>query len=384
MRFPKTLVVGYVIALACSTQAAPQTLKLNLAPGMNYAFDNKTTLDMNLGLTMGGQQMTMQQAISQSMSGTIEVLEAVNGRPSKAKVNFAPTCGSSATMMGQQQDKPFALAGKTVTVTMNGSNLDIQPADGIDDETRKAVAELVSIDDGIYPTKAVDVGDEWMGGFGAAGPMQPKLKLKVANFSKINGRDVVELACSGDIAGVENGMNMSGTVSGPVVMDILTGLSVDGKISGDLKINGNTNENGVQVAIDGTGKMSVSAKNVIGAAGGVAPMPNNPTPAAGGNPLGGENPLAGVTAPTLNGLYAGDGLTMTVNGNNINLELGTSKLSGNIVSHDGNKFAGTFSSNGKTFDFTGIDNGTSVDFTTGSKTYKLKQQSPAAPANPLG
>lgn len=379
---------GWVLALAVSAHAAT-TLKLDVKPGVSYAFDNTMNLDLNLGLNAGGQQMNLQQTLAQVSAGTVEVLEAVDGKINKAKISFDAKNAQTMTTMGQTQSSPFALAGKTVTATRNGDAVDIQPADGIDEQTRDAVVELIKGEDGIYPARPVEVGDEWDGTLGS-GDMKLQMKFKLDRVATINGREVAELSTNGQLAGVVNGMNMKGNVVGPMVIDVATGLIASGNVAGDLKIDGNVVEQGQQIAVDGAGKMSVTAKSTINApASRVAPggepghalnPPNGPqTPAHGAptNPLGGD----AAPAPSLSGTYAGDGLTMTVTGDDIRLELGASKFTGKITRRSGVDFSGTFSHDGKSFDFTGIPNGDSVDFTTGTKTYKLKKQ---GAANPLG
>lgn len=365
MRDRMKLLSGLVLILAGSAQGAT-TLKPNITPGVSYAFDNTMKLDLNLGLMAGGQQMNVQQTIAQSSAGTVEVLEAAGGKISKAKITFAPSCGASVTMMGQQQNKAFALAGKTVTATLNGKLVDVVPADGVDEESRKAIADLITGEDGIYPTKAVNVGDEWSGSLGN-GEMKSAMKFKLERISNVNGREVAELTTTGQISGVENGMNMNGTVAGPVVMDVLTGIVASGQVGGDLKIDGNMTEAGQQIVVNGTGKMSVGTKTVI--SGTTVTPPPVITPPAVDGPV------------TLAGLYAGDGLTLNVTGDDVKIELGTNQFGGKIAQRNGANLAGTFTHNGKAFDFKCVVNGDAVDFITGSKTYKLKKQ---GAANPLG
>lgn len=384
MRNRMKLMTALVLAMAGVAHAVPQALRLSLPPGTSYTFNSTMKTDMDLMVNANGQQMPMQQSQGRVMSGTIEVLESANGVPTKTKVTFGQDCGMSMSMMGQQQGRPFALAGRTVTVTVNGEAIDIVPADGVDEEVRSAVSELVVRQDGIYPDRPVDVGDTWQGNLGAAaGELQPKLTLKLERFDTVDGRSVAHLACQGEMNGVNNGMNIAGTLAGPLVLDIATGLPLEGSLAGDMKMNGNTTENGMPIQINGTGKMTFTGRHVIR---GDAPRPfapdvnpnpiNPPNPV---NPIGPDNPLGG--APALGGTYTGDGLTMTIAGDDIQLDLGGRKFAGKIARLDGSTVSGSFSHEGTTFDFKCVPNGNDIDFTTGTRTYKLKKQ---GGGNPLG
>lgn len=370
MRNRLTLLSGLVLVLAGSSFAAT-TLKPSVTPGLSYAFDNTTKMDLNLTLNIGGQQMNMPQTMTQVSTGTLEVLEAANGKISKAKITFAPNCASSMAAMGQQQEKPFPLAGKTVTAALTPTGVDIQPPDGVDADTQKSVLEMLKGEDGLYPTRPVNVGDEWTGALGS-GEMKSDVKFKLDRVSTVNGREVAEITAGGTLSGVENGMNMAGNIKGPVVMDVQTGLITSAAIAGDMKIDGNVVENGQQIAITGNGTMSVAAKNTISGAGAVPNANGNMPPPINNFPL----PTA-----ALSGAYAGDGLTMNVTGDDIALELGVNKFTGKITQRNGANLAGNFSHQGTTFDFKCVVNGDNVDFTTGTKTYKLKKQ---GNPNPLG
>jgi hypothetical protein len=372
------------VVLFCAVTAhSAETLRQNVTPGVVYQFDQSLTMNMNLTINTGGQQMNMVQTVRQATVGKMEVIEAASGQPSKARISFTPQSGGTMEMMGQSQSLPFNLAGKTVTATVKDGVVSVDDPNA-DQMSKGAIDGLMKSDDGMFPDRPVNPGDEWNGTFAAGANMKPSLKIKFDRVSDVGGRRVAELSCQGTLDGNEQGMNMRGTIGGPVVVDLATGLVVKGAMAGDLVVEGATQQAGANMTVNGTAKLgmnvagNVSGGNAVANVGGGANGPiAGPAPVA---PV--DNPLVGGPAPTaVDGTFSGDGLVMTVNGKSVRLELGANTFDGTITAQDATSFKGNFSHQGQSFDFNATLAGDTVNFITGQKTYRLKKQ---GANNPLG
>ena len=73
---------------------------------------------MQMTVNMNGQQQQMQQSSDQHRKGTAEILAASNGIPTSVRVQFDPSCTTNMNSNGQQQQVPFPLSGRTITVSV--------------------------------------------------------------------------------------------------------------------------------------------------------------------------------------------------------------------------------------------------------------------------
>ena len=255
-------------ALAPASQALAATeLKYDLPEGTKFKFSQRDAMDLDLTMVMAGQQMNTQMVVDNTVSGEQTVLAAQGGIPTKVKIAFDPGLATKMTMMGQDQTTPFALAGKTVTVTRPVGGEATVDAGGaeVDDAVRKAVGDLVDYDPATLPGKPIEVGDSWKpevpmaAGEGQKGDMT----LTLVRLSDRAGRRVAELRADAEVSGDVQGMKMSGTRTGPIVVDLATGLVVDSKLDGDMTLSGTQEQEGMKITFDGTGTGTSAATGQI-------------------------------------------------------------------------------------------------------------------------
>jgi hypothetical protein len=295
-------VAAAALAPADHAAATAETIRFNITPGLTYAFDRGSTVDLALELSGGGQKMEAAQRAVESIRGTVEILAAENGRPTRARVSFDPASLTVTTFMGQEQRTPFALAGRTVVLSLAGTELrGLEPEDGapplpeLDPAVRRAIADVVAADDAMLPKTPVDVGDSWTAEPRRPGDqIHPSLRYRVREFTERNGRRVAVLECRGTLVGTQPGVDLKGTVSGPTLLDLETGLMLEGTLTGSLTSSGVVDQGGVSVFIFGQGTIEQSARLTIPPVAGGSP---NAAPAAEATEAAGMAPeIAAATA----------------------------------------------------------------------------------------
>ena len=389
--------VSLLVALPALAQDAAQKkqLKLDLAPGAEVAFDEAMTFALDMKMDMGAAgNMNVQQTIEAKSAGTVSVLEVADGVPTKVRVTFSPDSGTTTTTMGQATPVPFPLAGRVVTVTRAAgapsasAQVTAEPPVQIDEATRQQVAELMDFDRAMLPETPVGVGDTWQPGAAAMGQMMPGMTpqatLRLTGFGEQQGRAVAqvqsEMSASGAMAEM-GGAQMTLKASGPIVIDVATGVPLSGQMSGDMTMKGQVQQGGMSLNVDGTGQIKVNSTNRISGGG---------TPGAGAAQAAGGGPDAGASAqPSAAQKYAGDGLNVSVaDDDTVAITMGGQTYPGRVTSRgDDGSMKGQFTANGGTFDFTAKVSGETMTLESGGKSYTLKQEGeakpPAAP-NPLG
>ena len=353
-------------ALASQNALAAEILRYNVAPGTKFAFRNTMTVDMSLDLNASGQQMDMEQKINRTMSGTITAIEVDGGKPTLMEVAFDDSCGSAIDTNGTAQEQPFALAGKTVKVTLAGDDMTVEGGGEIDEETRKAVLEIVYLEDSLFPSEPVDVGAEWPGRLTRDESVAQELIFTLEKIEERSGRRIAVLRCRGKIQEDNNGIDMQGEIGGPVYVDMATGLVVESVVEGGLVVDGESSEGGVVVTIKGTGEIGATTGGDILDDG------------AGGSLISSEDKAAGQRH---DGVYEGEGLKMTVSGDKAVLEMNGLVLDGRIESRDGDAFTGSFLYQEERFEFQGAFSSGGATLTSGTKTYNMKR---GGVVNPIG
>lgn len=273
---------GFVlIAVGLSTPGmAAERIEFRLPPGFSYTFDNVTDSTSVLDVSADGlQSMTVEQKLEQRIRGSVEVLESTDGIPARVRISFDATSGSTISSNGASETTPFALAGQTVEVRVEDERVvSIVDANGhdaaLDDETRSVVSELAIAEQAMLPGRPVQAGDEWLADFTRDDrPLTPILTLQVAGFGEQGGRRIAKLDADGTLKGFQEGMDMDGRVSGPIVMDLESGLPLSSRLSGTIAIDGRVDQNGTPLTITGSQDVTNSSSSRIvarAAAGSVA------------------------------------------------------------------------------------------------------------------
>ncbi|MFK7959097.1 MAG: hypothetical protein AB8G96_01105 [Phycisphaerales bacterium] len=370
----RTVAVAVASLVLAGTALAAETIQYAVPSGLKFSFDNTMRLDLSISMDLMGQQMKFDQKMSQIMKGSAEVLESANGRPTRVRMTFDDSCGGSTSGMGGEAPIPFSVGGQTVTVTVKGKTVTLEPSDAVDDVTRQAIADLVVLDDGFLPKKPVDVGDEWEGSFGSSANAAPgaeasRVTFRVEKFTEMAGRQVAVLSARGTMDETADGMNMKTDITGPVIVDLATGLVMKATVDGTVVMDGKAVQQGMEITMQGTGAMKVRNGVVFGASGSAGRVAAPAIRPAKSNPLGGEK----EPASDLDGTWSGDGLTMVVKGSVATLTLGDLALDGTLTEQTSGNFKGTFKYGGETFTFEGDFEGDSASLVTGGATYALKR-----------
>ena len=390
-------------AAAAVAQAARE-LKLQVPAGTSFGFGQVTDVTMDMKIAAGENNMNMTLAANNTVAGTAEVLEVgADGLPTKVRFTFDPTSGTQVQMMGQNQQEPFELAGKTATLTMNaGGEPALDPPAG--EETLETLVSLFDFNQSLMPDRPVTVGESWqaedanpMGGVG--GEAGGTTTVTLVGYRDVGGREAAELRLQGNLDGEMEGMTSRGQVGGTTLVDAQTGLIVGGQITGDLTVSGNDFQ-GMQAQVDGDLDLNVSYNGSVNGAGGgmvagagvdqpAAPdVPSfPPAPSADGDPATPATPAA-PAGDLLTGEYEGDGLKLVVGdpaGSTypVTILKGTATYQGTITSTVGDSFSGSFTAGGNPFPFSGTRTPAGLSFQTGTSTYNLTGSKAEQPANPL-
>ena len=371
-------------------------IALNAPVGTQIQFAETTGLNFDMQMNLGGQQMNVQQQIANREAGTMEVLEADGGRPTKVRVTFAPDSGASVESNGQSQKSPFPLAGQTVTITAAaGDSVTVEPDPGLDPAVKKELRDYLTLGGGLLPEEPIGPGDSWKpdpDAMGEAMPgITPETTLTLGQFATRDGREVAEVTAKVQAQGEMQGANMNVTANGPMVFDVATGVLLSSDIAGDIKMSGTVEQQGMTVQIDGGGKLTQQSRNTLTSAGGGAAATLQPpaggaaaTPQTPVPPATPDAPAVGSTEPA--DLYTDGTLAVAVRGDTLTLTRGGDSYPGTVASRNGQSLSGTFTASGTAFPYTATLAGDTLTFETGGATYTLKKQGATSPtpANPFG
>ncbi|MCA8960964.1 MAG: hypothetical protein KDC38_10650 [Planctomycetes bacterium] len=374
--------------LSGSVRAA-EALRFQLSPGLTISFEDSTQFEFTVQLPSEGAPVTVTQEIRQSTRGELTVLEASGGIPTLLRIAFDPQCSATVVSMGQTQSQPFALAGKTVAVRVQGDAItEVSSESGpvaIDELTRGVLQNVALYRRELYPDRPIDIGQDWVADLSRDGePFQPRLELHVDRFEERVGRRIALISGTGRWTGSQDGLDMTGTLTGSMTVDVATGLAIESRLVGPLELKGAANSGAA--GLTGKGLVQTRSRVTIGGTG-VGTPGETPRP-TGGAVLPGIG-TRGI-ATSFDGVYSGDGLTMSVTGRSITLELGAMRFGGEVTATDDGGFRGTFAADGSSFPFDARVGPENATFTTGSRTYALiRRGSPsvgpiAGPPNPLG
>ncbi|MEM8816659.1 MAG: hypothetical protein AAGE85_12610 [Pseudomonadota bacterium] len=255
---------------------AAERIEYRMPAGFTYSFDSLTESRSVVDMISAGQSTTLEQTYEQHIQGAVEVLEASGGTPTELRIRFDQSSGSKTIVSGTTQETPFALAGRTIEVTVLDEQV-VSITDGsgrnmpLDDETRSVVAELAIAERAILPGRAVGIGDQWTADLVREDrPLAPKLTLEVAGFGEQAGRRIVKLDVDGPFEGAQQGLDMQGDVSGPIIVDVESGLPLSSRLSGTAAISGELEQNGSRVTLTGNQTIKISSRSQIGGAAVVA------------------------------------------------------------------------------------------------------------------
>lgn len=247
------------VLLASAVVARGQhTLRYSIEPGLTYRFEQTVSMQMDLEMQSGWQQMQVDQASDQVTRGSIEVLEVEGGVTSRARVIFDRDSGTTMTssVMPQPQRTAFELAGRTVLASIGpGGTLTItdedgDPLRGLMPDTTQLVRSLAIPDAAFPPKQPIQVGDAWTARLGSASdPVRPEYTFTLKSVE--DGR--AELTAQGRIASEAEGITFAAELAGDVAVDVRTGLPIASTLSGPLTSGGEANNGGVVTTIKGSG-----------------------------------------------------------------------------------------------------------------------------------
>src|SRR5687768_7981944 len=155
-RFASVAVVVALLASAAAVHGQQITFGKRAEVGQRATF--KTDVGTQMKISVAGQNIDQTMKVNRSATVTIEAVDAA-GRPTKATYVFDNNNTGEMVMAGQRQEMASGLAGKTVTVTRNGEELDYSVQ--LDDESKKELKEMFTPESGMLPSKPIGVGETW-------------------------------------------------------------------------------------------------------------------------------------------------------------------------------------------------------------------------------
>lgn len=165
------------------------------------------TMQLNMTISMNGQQNPVQQNMGQNRAGKVQVLEAQGAdRQPRQLLSCSPNCTGYMETVGQgKQDQPFALTGQTVTAVRQPDGSYTLEGNPCADASE--VDDYVKIEEGMFPKRA-SPGDSWDVApeeFAKAMQMDPLAKerqAKLVSVDAVGGRQVasidINLSLEGD------------------------------------------------------------------------------------------------------------------------------------------------------------------------------------------
>lgn len=301
------IVVALGVVMVAGVVRAGEAIRYAVEPGLRYAFELETDLAMQVE---GQGAMTSQRRVT----GTLEVLEAVDGVPVRSRVVF--DAGSATRVAGGQVPNPdeltipFGLAGRTVetTIAADGAVAILDAASGrpvaLDEADRDLVANLVRVDEALLPTDEVAVGDTWQARPDVAGVgMTQRYRFTVEAFEPRVGRPSVRLNSVATIREDAHGLRTKAELTGTATVDLATGLVVESEASGPIRVRGSDGGNVGAASIRGEGTLRQSVRLVFaGQAPEASPSAGAPEPPA----TDAAEPVAAAVAPAGAGVAGWD------------------------------------------------------------------------------
>lgn len=250
--------------LACGIACGQELLRYAFTPGLAYRFDQSMHMHLDMQIEASGQQFTMQQTMKQRVKGRVAVLEVAEGLPTKIRVALDQDAGMEMTGMGQDRFVPEPLAGRTVIVTVvpdGEPRIEVGDEAGplpmVDPQTRATLVDLVTPNPAFLPNRVVEVGDEWTATLGKpTDALRTVVTLTVDGFPEREGRRVARLAASSALAQPLDGLKLTGTLTGTVVVDVASGQEVDVTMTGPVQTRGVIERDGMQINISSSGSMT--------------------------------------------------------------------------------------------------------------------------------
>ena len=376
IRFATALAALAALPLPAAAQEV--VLKLNVPPGTRIASEEASDFTMAMKLTVAGQAMDLDQKVASTTTATMEVLEiGPDGVPTRASVSFDAASQTSATAMGQAQEAPHPLAGKTVTLTRGGDGVTVEPDPGLDEAARAELVAFLDLSRAELPGRAVAVGESWPGSIASVpGEETGQATFTLDGVRTAEGREVADISVRLDFAGDMDGAKVSGRGAGQGVLDVATGLWLDSALEVSGSFDGAMQESGVEAQVAGTMTGKTTYRGRIDGAGGGE---GEASPVAEGG-----SAQAAATPPAEAQTYTDGALTLVLTGDEVAITLGGQNYPGRVTSRSGDSLSGTFTASGTAFPFEARREGDGLVLTSGGTTYTLAPEDVAEEApNPL-
>ncbi|CAN5439214.1 hypothetical protein BH09PLA1_BH09PLA1_19450 [soil metagenome] len=437
-----------IVALVClclplarnATAQDRVALRPNLPAGANWSFVQNETADMSSSYKANGQSQDMKQKVQRKISGNVQVLESINGKPTALRVTFDRDCGGVMDNgQGQQMPMPFPMAGKTINVKIDAQGNLTHDAGQLNPDDLQELSSIAESDDAFLPKQPVAIGESWQPDIATLArkwqldPQNSKIgvKMTLREVRDMGGRRVALVDAVLDVSGeMPGGMTGGRSMAGTTLIDLETGKAIQMQAQGKMSMSGINQQQGPDgnmyvMEMKSDGVVTTQSEARLGGAGAPAPAPggfggggnnpapapggfgggNNPAPAPGGFGGGGNNPAPAPggfgggnnpapapapagTSPEGNFTFRDQNLTLAfTNSGNVPAITGTITMQGTtypvkVKQWDGKTLAGAFTADGTDFDFTGTMQGDTLVFKTGDTEYQLKAAQPAK-KNPL-
>lgn len=392
-------IAGLFFAASLAGAQEVAEFKQNIAQGTTWKFDQSQDSDMTNTASFQGQQQQFGVKSHATRAGTVEVLEASNGTPTKMKITFDQSCTTSQETNGQSQAMPFPFAGQTVTITRDaGGNITDDFNGQADAASKQEVHEYFEHDVQLYPKKPIKVGEQWSGdpqvlgrSLGLDDPRdRGGLTCQLLSIDNTGGKRIANVKVSVGVFKFQGDLQTQLVSQGVAQVDLATGHALSSDLKGNITMSGKQQAPGqggqpMSIDIDGKGTVTIKSSSEFtsggggGTAGGDAPTPS-PFPSPTPSPA--PNPLSTDASDSLPGNYSDGKLSLEISANNTSY-VGKLKMGGKefpvTADKAGDGISGDFSSGASHFPFKAKLSGDTLDFTTGKTTYHLKKDA----ANPL-
>jgi len=252
-------------------------LKLNYSPNETWKVSQQAAMAITTAVTSQSQRKTIHETRSISASVVRTTLEAKNGKPTKVRLAFDDKCELDTTVDGKDQNTPFPLSGKTVTMTIKpDGGVDLEPADVLGSGGAALMEYAISGQRAFFPDHPVGPNDSWT--------VKPEVLAKMAQLqvnAKLTGgvtctlnrivmregRKVAEITQKGYVAGTtNNGGELTLSYEGPWFVDVATGETVLLESRGDMTTKTSDADIAAEnprISGSGTSRMSYHAEPVM-------------------------------------------------------------------------------------------------------------------------
>lgn len=370
-------------------------IRLRMRKGDVYLFENSATVRQQVKMTAPGQDgVELGQTVTAMRKGKFAVLAAEGGVPTSLKVTYdAKENFDKVETAGQPAaEKPFALAGKAVTVARDAEGtLKCDAGEPVDEKTRQELASVLVLFTQYLPKGPVAPGDEWDAdpqalarefGLGPTERAATHCKLfKVGGADEGNERAAYIAVTTAVTKHPQPGFEVTVDAKGMARIE-LASATLGAKLTGKTLARGTQqmpgpDENAVALRVEAAGTIesssTISLVQNVGAGGAETPK----VPAAGADAYVGTFKDARMTVEIQR---AEDGYKGTIRFGERQLPFAARVVGAGLQ--------GAFESEGNRFAFTASLEGATLTFTTGTTTYRLTKQAAnpleaPRPANPL-